>query len=136
VISTYRRCAFPPLPCRPYLLELGVNLLKFFFLHGQQRCQDRIEPLGRIGYVKLVGFDASAPLVNDLKDGWIDSLVVQNPFQMGYEAVRAIALKLKGGAPNVETDTGVTLVRASDLDRPPIQELLSPDIRQYLTISH
>jgi ribose transport system substrate-binding protein len=85
--------------------------------------------------VKLVGFDASEPLVNDLKEGWIDALVVQNPFQMGYEAVRAIALKLKGGSPTAETDTGVTLVRASDLDRPEIQHILFPDIQQYLTTS-
>lgn len=86
--------------------------------------------------VRLVGFDASEPLVNDLKEGWIDSLVVQNPFQMGYEAVRAIALKLKGGSPAAETDTGVTLVRASDLDRPQIRQVLFPDIQQYLTTSH
>ena len=31
--------------------------------------------------VKLVGFDASEQLVDDMKEGWIDSLMVQNPFQ-------------------------------------------------------
>ncbi|MCS6953445.1 MAG: DUF4091 domain-containing protein [Bryobacterales bacterium] len=34
-------------------------------------------------HVKLVAFDASEQLVADLAAGWIDSLVVQNPFQMG-----------------------------------------------------
>ncbi len=82
--------------------------------------------------VKLVGFDASELLTADMKDGWIDSLIVQNPFRMGYEAVRAIAAKLRGGSPAAETDTGVTLVGASDLERQDIRELLFPKSEQYL----
>jgi len=82
--------------------------------------------------VKLVGFDASEHLVDDMKDGWVDSLMVQNPFQMGYDAIRDIVLKLKGQNPPAETDTGVTLVRAQDLQRAEIQKILFPDIQQYL----
>jgi len=82
--------------------------------------------------VKLVGFDASESLVADLKEGWIDALVIQDPFRMGYEAVRGIALKLKGGQPPAEVDTGVTLVRVSDLERPKVQQLLLPNIDEYL----
>ena len=33
--------------------------------------------------VKLVGFDSSPQLVEALKNGVVDSLVVQDPFQMG-----------------------------------------------------
>jgi ribose transport system substrate-binding protein len=83
--------------------------------------------------VKLVGFDASEELVDNVKAGWIDALVVQNPFEMGYQAVRSIVTKLQGGSPAAETDTGVTLVRAADLDSPQIRNVLFPDIQQYLT---
>lgn len=86
--------------------------------------------------VKLVGFDASEQLTADMKDGWIDSLIVQNPFEMGYDAVHDIALKLKGRTPPAETDTGVTLVRAQDLERAEIKKILFPDIQQYLAGSH
>ncbi len=86
--------------------------------------------------VKLVGFDASRQLTDDMKEGWIDSLIVQNPFQMGYDAVRDIALKLKGQTPPSETDTGVTLVRVQDLERAEIKKILFPDIQQYLAGSH
>jgi hypothetical protein len=44
--------------------------------------------------VKLVGMDASEQLVADMRAGWIDSLVIQNPFRMGYESTRAVGLKL------------------------------------------
>jgi ribose transport system substrate-binding protein len=82
--------------------------------------------------VKLVGFDTSEQLVGYLKEGWIDSLVVQNPFRMGYETVRAIAMKLSGQTPAKQLDTGSTLVVSQDLDKPEIQKILFPDIETYL----
>ncbi|MEZ5357154.1 MAG: substrate-binding domain-containing protein, partial [Bryobacteraceae bacterium] len=39
--------------------------------------------------VKLVAFDASEQLVRDCEEGWIDSIVVQDPFKMGYESTHA-----------------------------------------------
>jgi ribose transport system substrate-binding protein len=82
---------------------------------------------------RLVAFDASEQLVADLREGWIDSLVVQNPFRMGYEAVRAVGLKLRGETPPPLVDSGATLVLGEDLDKPEIRELLFPDIRRYLS---
>jgi ribose transport system substrate-binding protein len=82
--------------------------------------------------VKLVAFDASDQLIADLRDGVIDSLVVQNPFRMGYESTRAIGLKLAGQTPPAKIDSGATLVKKEDLDKPEIKALLHPDIQQYL----
>ncbi len=45
--------------------------------------------------VRLVGFDSSPNLLDDLKSGAIDSLVVQDPFKMGYESVKAAVDKAK-----------------------------------------
>ena len=83
--------------------------------------------------VKLVAFDASDQLIQDMKDGWIDSLVVQNPFKMGYESTKAVLMKLKGQDPVKHLDSGATLVKASDLDKPEMKQLLFPDIQQYLS---
>jgi ribose transport system substrate-binding protein len=82
--------------------------------------------------VKFVAFDASDQLIAALREGDIDSLVVQNPFRMGYEAARAIGLKLRGETPPRTLDSGATLVRRDDLDRPEIKTLLYPDIDSYL----
>lgn len=78
---------------------------------------------------KLVAFDASEQLIGDLRDAWIDSLVVQNPFKMGYEAVRAIGLKLAGQAWAAEVDSGATLVVRENLETPEIRGLLFPEVR-------
>jgi ribose transport system substrate-binding protein len=82
--------------------------------------------------VKLVAFDASEQLVNDLRDGWIDALIVQNPFKMGYESAKAIGEKLAGRTPAAEIDSGVKLVTAPDLRRSEIRELLLPDLSRWL----
>jgi ribose transport system substrate-binding protein len=82
--------------------------------------------------VKLVAFDASEQLIEDLRAGWIDALVVQNPFRMGYESTRAVGLHLRGQQPPQHVDSGATLVLASDLARPEIRELLFPDLHRWL----
>lgn len=82
--------------------------------------------------VKLVAFDHAQNLIDDLRAGHIDALIVQNPFKMGYESTRAIGLKLKGQSPAATIDSGLALIRKSDLDQPSIQELIAPDLRKYL----
>jgi ribose transport system substrate-binding protein len=82
--------------------------------------------------VKLVAMDASDQLIDDLRSGYIDSLVVQNPFRMGYEATRAIGMKLRGEEPVKTLDSGATLVRREDLETTEVRALLFPDIQQYL----
>ncbi|MCX6637240.1 MAG: substrate-binding domain-containing protein, partial [Acidobacteria bacterium] len=76
--------------------------------------------------VKLVGMDASDQLVADMRAGWIDSLVLQNPFRMGYESTRAIGLKLAGQAVPELVDSGVALVLREQLDTPEAKALLFP----------
>ena len=87
---------------------------------------------------KLVAFDASDQLIADLREGWIDSIVVQNPFRMGYESVRAACLKLAGQTPPAVIDSGARIVQASELAQPEVHALLFPDLKPYLqgTVSH
>lgn len=82
--------------------------------------------------VKLVAMDASDQIVADMRAGWIDSLVIQDPFKMGYESVRAIAQKLAGQAPAPLQDSGVYLVKQAEIDQPATRALLFPDIQKYL----
>ncbi len=82
--------------------------------------------------VKLVAFDASDQLIADMRAGAIDSIVVQNPFRMGYESARAIGMKLSGQTPPRKLDSGAALIRAEDLEREETRQLLFPDIQKYL----
>ena len=87
---------------------------------------------GLSGKVKLVAFDASDDLIADLKGGSISALVVQDPFQMGFQAVKTLVDKLHGVTPAKQIDLPARVVRASDLDQPEVRELLHPDVKKYL----
>jgi ribose transport system substrate-binding protein len=85
-----------------------------------------LESQGRAGKVKMVGFDSSAPLVAAVKSGKVDSLVVQNPFKMGYLGVKAVVDKLDGKTVDKRIDTGVTLITKLNLETKEIQNLIHP----------
>ncbi len=78
-----------------------------------------------VGKVLLVGFDYTSKLGQDLKEGAIDSLVLQNPFKMGYEGVKTIVDKLAGKTPERRIDTGVELLTKENMDSPKMQPLLT-----------
>lgn len=84
-----------------------------------------LQSQGRGGEVKMVGFDAEEALVNGLKSSVIDSLVVQNPYKMGYEGVKAVLAKLDGKEVPKRIDTGVELVTLDRLEEPAIKDLLN-----------
>ncbi len=81
------------------------------------------------GKVPLVGFDSSPPLIEGLKAGTIDSLVVQNPYKMGYEGVKALVDLWAGRTPPKRIDSGATLVKKDDLEKPEIKKLLNPELK-------
>ena len=83
-----------------------------------------IKQKGLAGKVVMVGFDSSPNLIDDLKAGAIDSLVLQNPYKMGYEAVKAMVAKLNGQTPTRQIDTGVKLLTKDNLETPVMQQLL------------
>jgi ribose transport system substrate-binding protein len=80
---------------------------------------------GRSGKMKMVGFDAGELHIEGLKSGAIDSLVVQNPYKMGYEGVKAVVARLDGKEVVKRLDTGVELVTMKRLEEPEIKALLN-----------
>lgn len=84
------------------------------------------------GKVKIVGFDASEELVREMKDGWIDSIVVQDPFKMGYESTKALAMHLKGEVPKKEMDSGSYLLTPENVDSAEMQAVIKPDLEKWL----
>jgi ribose transport system substrate-binding protein len=81
---------------------------------------------GLAGKIKLVAFDAAPNEIEALKQGTIHALIVQNPFKMGYEGVKAAINVLNGKPIEKRIDTGVAIVTNENLNSPEIQQLLNP----------
>jgi ribose transport system substrate-binding protein len=86
----------------------------------------------RKGKVKLVGFDWSPTLLDDLKSGIIDSLVIQDPFLMGYQSVINAVQHLAGQPVTKIMDLQPRLIVRESLDDPAVQTQLHPDLKKYL----
>ena len=83
-----------------------------------------LQSRGHAGKIKMVGFDAGGLLIEGVKTGAVDSLVVQNPYKMGYTGVQAIIATLDGKKVERRVDTGVVLVTKENLETVEIRELV------------
>lgn len=84
------------------------------------------------GKIKAVGFDSSEKLLQGLREGHLHGLVLQDPLNIGYLAVKTMSAHLKGQKVEPRIDTGARLVTADKLEDPAIKELVSPDLKRWL----
>ena len=91
-----------------------------------------LQDAGRAGKLRFVGFDATDKMVDAVRDGEIDALVLQDPFRMGELAVRAAVEVLRGGKTGGFVDTGAHLLDAANLGDAEMQALLHVDFTRWL----
>ncbi len=91
-----------------------------------------VDGRGLTGKLKFVAFDSSDSMIEDLKDGTIDAMVVQDPFKLGFEAVRILVDKLRGVTPQKRIDLSARVIQKTELDKPEVRALLSPDLKKHL----
>ncbi len=84
------------------------------------------------GKVTYIGFDADDPLIEGLKTGDIQGLVIQDPFDMGYQGVKAMVDHLNGKKVAKRIPTGLGFVTKDNLDDPKIKAMTSPDLDKWL----
>ena len=126
---------------RAKALEEAENLLTAhpdlagFFADNESSLDGTVQAVkqrGLGGKVKIVGFDASETLVADMRAGVIDSIVVQDPFKMGYESTRQMALHLGGGETVRHIDSGAYLLLPENVDAPEMKAVVFPDLEYWL----
>jgi ribose transport system substrate-binding protein len=84
---------------------------------------------GKDNAVRLVGFDGSTILIEALKGGDIDGLVLQDPYQMGYLAVQRAVDALEGRMPQQQVlHTNIGVATRENVEQPAIRALYAPDL--------
>src|SRR5713226_1387302 len=96
---------------------------------------DALRSLGLNQQLRLVGFDSSAPLLQALREGDIDGLILQDPYRMGYLGVWNLVQHLEGYKiePKV-MGTGEYVVTKDNLDDPKTRELFDPELQKQRKI--
>lgn len=74
--------------------------------------------------VKMVAFDPAPSLIAGLRSGSVTAIIVQDPYKIGYEGVKVVALHNKGQSSPRLIDTGVAVVTSENITDPKIMRLL------------
>ncbi len=91
-----------------------------------------LKTAGRSGRVKLVGFDYTEPIAEAVRNGDISGVIVQDPFSIGYQGVKAAVEVLQGKSVPSRVETAVVFVTADNIDDPEIKAVTSPEIERWL----
>lgn len=75
--------------------------------------------------VKLLGCEQDLDIIAHVRSGQMDSVVIENTFEMGYRAVMLIAQEARGDTVALETKLRPTLVTRENVDSPVVQSQLS-----------
>lgn len=105
--------------------DKGINVLIGFNEWSTLGVGYAIKDLNLKDEVFGIGFDSNVNCVGMLETGEIDTLIVQNPFSMGYLSVSKAAELLLGNAKTdgvIETDTYV--VNRKNMFSPDVQKIL------------
>ena len=66
--------------------------------------------------VKIIGFDAGPDQVKQLKDGTVQGLIAQDPYQIGVDGVTQAVAALKGTPNEAKIQTGFHLLTKDNID--------------------
>lgn len=74
----------------------------------------------------VVGFDNNMESIQMMESGYMDGLIVQNPFAMGYLGVQQAIAEIEGRAVLENVDTGTAIVTEDNMYTAEIEKLLFP----------
>ncbi|MGH7271728.1 MAG: LacI family transcriptional regulator, partial [Polyangiaceae bacterium] len=63
--------------------------------------------------------------------GLVNSLVVQNPFKMGYDSLLGAVKEIQTGKYVANEDTGATIVTKANLNSPAVQAVINPSCSTF-----
>jgi ribose transport system substrate-binding protein len=90
-----------------------------------------VQRAGKVGSVAVFGWDAGPDTIAVLKQGLVNSLVVQNPYRMGYDSLIATVKAIRTGKYGKSEDTGAVIVTKANLSTPSVQAVVNPTCKTY-----
>jgi ribose transport system substrate-binding protein len=91
-------------------------------------CLRALQDHGLSGKIVHIGFDSSAKLIEALETGDLQGLVLQDPFAMGSESLKAAVAYLRNLPYEKTVATAVVLATRENMADPAIARLLRPDL--------
>lgn len=78
----------------------------------------------KVGAIKIVGFDTSDPIVEDIRKGIVSADVVQYPYHVGQLGVDMMVQALEGKPIEREVHTPFVIATPQNIDTPEVQKFI------------
>jgi ribose transport system substrate-binding protein len=79
---------------------------------------------GKTAQVRIVGFDAGPAQVQQLKQGLVQALVAQEPYDIGFQAVQQAVNAMTGKTVVKKIQTGLVIVTKKNMTQPNVSKYL------------
>jgi ribose transport system substrate-binding protein len=99
----------------------GIFATNLFSAEG---AANGLREAGKLGDVKIVGFDAGPAQVKQLEEGLVQALIAQKPADIGRQGVEQAVNALEGKPVKKEITTGYVTVEKKGLSDPKVKEAL------------
>jgi ribose transport system substrate-binding protein len=93
-----------------------VACLVGFYSYNTPRIYEVLKETGKLGKIKVIGFDEDPITLGGVKEGTIDGTVVQQPFEWGYQGMKLMAAYLDGNKSGIPKD-GIIIVPGKVIDK-------------------
>ena len=73
-----------------------MNAMVGLFAYNPPQILAALRSQGKLGQIKVIGFDEADDTLQGIKDGTVQGTVVQNPYEYGFQSVKILTSLLKG----------------------------------------
>jgi ribose transport system substrate-binding protein len=93
-----------------------VACLVGFYSYNTPRIYEVLKEAGKLGQIKVIGFDEDPITLGGVKEGSIVGTVVQQPFEWGYQGMKLMAKVLEGDKSGIPAN-GIIIVPGKVIDQ-------------------
>jgi ribose transport system substrate-binding protein len=101
-----------------------VSCLVGFYSYNTPRIYEVLKEAGKLGQIKVIGFDEDPITLGGVKEGTIVGTVVQQPFEWGYQGMKLMAKYLEGDKAGIPAD-GIIIVPGKVIDPSNVDDFMA-----------
>ncbi|WP_244422326.1 sugar-binding protein [Bradyrhizobium sp. ORS 285] len=101
-----------------------VSCLVGFYSYNTPRIYEVLKEAGKLGKIKIIGFDEDPITLGGVKDGAIEGTVVQQPYEWGYQGMKLMAKVVQGDKSGVPAN-GIIIVPGKVIDKANVEDFMA-----------
>ena len=93
-----------------------INCMIGFYSYNTPRIYEVLKEAGKLGDIKVIGFDEDPITLGGVREGTIIGTVVQQPYEWGYQGMKLMAKYLEGDKSSIP-DTKLIIIPTKIIDQ-------------------